>query len=105
MSPALDANFACMAIARSVSKSAMSKTTGGRAVREFRQRSGKSLEWLAEQIERHCGDRPSTAKLSRIETGQDIPIGLLPTLERITSIPAARLRPDLARLFGVKLCA
>ena len=103
MSPALDANFACAALACSVSVDAMSKeTSGGRAIREFRQRAGKSLEWLAGQIERYNGYKPSTAKLSRIETGQDIPVELLPTLERITTIPAARLRPDLARLFGVR---
>ncbi len=74
---------------------------GGGAIREFRESANprRSLDWLAGQIARFDGDKPSTAKLSRIENGQPVPVEMLSSIEKITGISAERLRPDLARIF------
>lgn len=48
--------------------------------------------------ERGC--KTSTAKLSRIERNQPIPLDMLPKVAAITGIPARELRPDLAELVG-----
>lgn len=70
----------------------------GARIRSFRKERKMTLETLAERIEQEGIKRPSAAKLSRIETGQPIPTEMLETLSRITSIPAAELRPDLAAI-------
>jgi hypothetical protein len=43
--------------------------------------------------------RPSTAKLSRIERDQDVPVEMIPAIEAVTGLPPKTLRPDLAGLF------
>lgn len=71
-------------------------------VRAYREANGISLEKLADLLVLHGvpeDDKPSMAKLSRIETGQPCPVDLLEPLERITGVPAKEIRPDLARLF------
>lgn len=68
-------------------------------VRAFRDREGISLEKLADLLVKQGIERPSAAKLSRIETGQLCPVELLKPLEAITGVPAKEIRPDLARLF------
>ena len=73
--------------------------TGGEAVRAYRQRERLSLDRLADLIAAKGMERPSAAKLSRIETGQPIPPELVPALEQITDVPAKDLRPDLAKMF------
>jgi transcriptional regulator with XRE-family HTH domain len=75
------------------------KTIGSR-VRTSRQERGlKSLEDFADRVGDLCGERPSVAKLSRIEAGvQAIPTDILPAVVKITAIPAPELRPDLAEL-------
>lgn len=73
--------------------------TGGEAIRAFRQREQISLDRLCDRIAERGLERPSAAKLSRIETGQPVPAELVPALEQITDIPAKDLRPDLAKLF------
>ncbi|MBN8960542.1 MAG: helix-turn-helix transcriptional regulator [Rhizobiales bacterium] len=45
---------------------------------------------------------PSTAKLSRIERGQPVPVEMLAALSALTGIPARELRPDLAALFDAE---
>jgi transcriptional regulator with XRE-family HTH domain len=80
--------------------------TIGANLRERRKELGiTSLDQLAARIE-NCGlRRPSIAKLSRIETGeQPVPPDLLDVLERLTGIAPHELRPDLAARF-VKLGA
>jgi transcriptional regulator with XRE-family HTH domain len=73
----------------------------GARVRAFRKERGISLDGLAERLEQIGCDRPSTAKLSRIETGlQPVPIDILDGLTKVTGIPARELRPDLAAKFG-----
>jgi hypothetical protein len=47
--------------------------------------------------------RPSTAKLSRVEREQAVPIDMLESLVVVTGIPARELRPDLAALFDGKV--
>lgn len=68
-------------------------------VKAFREREGISLKGLADLIAAEGLDRPSEAKLSRIENGQKCPVQLLPTLEKVSGIPAKELRPDLAKMF------
>ena len=74
---------------------------GGR-IRAWRegQEPRVSLDRLADLLaERGC-TRPSTAKLSRIESGSHPAVpDIVPALEAVTRIPAADLRPDLAAMF------
>ncbi len=72
---------------------------GGR-IREQRKRAGySSLNQFADYIrDSGCG-RPSIAKLSRIETGeQPVALDLLPIISEATGIAPSDLRPDLAEL-------
>jgi transcriptional regulator with XRE-family HTH domain len=73
----------------------------GGLIRAFRKRAGISLDELADQIH-ECGvRRPSTAKLSRIETGvQPVTTDILEGLAKVTRIGRKRLRPDLAAMFS-----
>ena len=68
-------------------------------IRAWRVAAGHSLEHVCELIEQQGLDRPSAAKLSRIEREQDVPPEMIPALEAITGIPAKEIRPDLAKLF------
>jgi transcriptional regulator with XRE-family HTH domain len=76
----------------------------GARVRNAREQLGiKSLEKFADRIGEKGGERPSTAKLSRIETGvQPVPLDILEPLSELTKIPARDLRPDLAKLLEEK---
>jgi len=75
----------------------------GSRIKGYRDRAGISLEELADRIQQTGVDRPSTAKLSRIENGlQPIQDYDLAPLVTVTGIPARLLRPDLAKLFGVR---
>lgn len=72
----------------------------GSLIRKFRERADDmSLDGLADRLAKQGLDRPSKAKLSRIETGQPIPVDMLPALAAVTGIPPKKLRPDLAALF------
>lgn len=78
----------------------MNEVLPGKAIRAFRAREGMSLDKLADRIAGEGCERPSTAKLSRIETGkQPVATDILEPLEKITGIPAKELRPDLAKHF------
>lgn len=78
----------------------VSAHSAGAQVRAYRERAKLSLDDLAEKLHKTGCDRPSIAKLSRIETGvQPVPLDILEPLVTVTSIPARMLRPDLAKLF------
>lgn len=68
----------------------------GARIRAFRGEA-ISLDNLADLIRANGCDRPSAAKLSRIETGiQPVPLDILPALKKITGLSRKELRPDLA---------
>lgn len=69
------------------------------AIRAWRTARGYSLEHVCGLLEQQGLDRPSAAKLSRIERDQDIPPEMIPAFEAITGIPAKEQRPDLAKIF------
>lgn len=73
----------------------------GARVRARRESLGlSSLEALADQIRERGCERPSAAKLSRIETGvQPVPVDILTELSAVVGIPTEELRPDLAGKF------
>lgn len=74
--------------------------TPGELIRAFRNRHKLFMEDLADRLRDAGVERPSIAKLSRIENDlQQVPTTLLGTLTRVTGIPASQLRPDLAKLF------
>lgn len=68
-------------------------------LRRWRNDLGYSLDHVCSLIEQRGLERPSEAKLSRIERDQNIPVEMLPTFEAITGISAKELRPDLAKIF------
>lgn len=72
----------------------------GKSVRKSRVERGiKNLEEFADRVAERGVKRPSTAKLSRIETGeQPVPMDILPALSDVTGISTRDLRPDLANL-------
>jgi hypothetical protein len=76
------------------------------ALRKWRNDLGYSLDHVCDLIEGQGLERPSAAKLSRIERDQDIPPEMIPAIEAITGIPAKEQRPDLAKIFdGVEAAA
>ncbi len=70
-------------------------------LRKWRNEQGLSLEAACELFAAAGFEKPSTAKLSRIERDQSVPAEMIPAVEAITGIPAKNIRPDLAELFGV----
>lgn len=73
------------------------ETNPGERVRACRVGAKLNLEEFADRIRDLGFDRPSTAKLSRIETGvQPVSLDILPALSELTGIPRRQLRPDLA---------
>lgn len=68
-------------------------------LRAWRLKAGHSLDDVCELLRLQGLDRPSAAKLSRIEREQDVPPEMLPAFEAITGIPAKEIRPDLAKYF------
>ena len=69
-------------------------------LRSWRTAQGLSLEAACDLFADSGFERPSTAKLSRIERDQVIPAEMIPAIEKVTGIPARDIRPDLAELFG-----
>jgi transcriptional regulator with XRE-family HTH domain len=68
----------------------------GPKIRAFRLGKEWSLDDMADRIKEQGCDRPSAAKLSRIETRvQPVTLDILPALSKITEIPRGELRPDL----------
>jgi transcriptional regulator with XRE-family HTH domain len=69
-------------------------------IREWRRANKFSLDYVCDLLAKQGLERrPSAAKVSRIEWGQNVPIDMLVPLEKITGIPAKELRPDLAKHF------
>ncbi len=68
-------------------------------LRKWRNDLRISLEAACDLFAKHGFDRPSTAKLSRIERDQYIPLDMIPAVEAVTGIPAKQQRPDLAKIF------
>lgn len=69
------------------------------ALRKWRIEAGYSLDEVCVLLEQQGLERPSAAKLSRIEREQDIPPEMIPAFVAITGIPAKEQRPDLAKIF------
>lgn len=79
----------------------MSPITPGDRIRDFRSRNkDMTLDELCDRLAKHLSERPSKAKLSRIETSeQPVPDELIPALVKVTDIPAVDLlKPELAKL-------
>lgn len=70
-------------------------------IRKWRNDQGLSLEAACALFEERGFQKPSTAKLSRIERDQDVPLKMIPAVAAITGIPAKEIRPDLAEVLGV----
>lgn len=70
-------------------------------IRKWRNDQGLSLEKACELFAERGFEKPSTAKLSRIERDQNVPVDMIPAVAAITGIPAKEIRPDLAEVLGV----
>lgn len=68
-------------------------------LRKWRNDQGLSLEAACELFAKRGFEKPSTAKLSRIERDQFVPVEMIPAVEAITGISAKDQRPDLAKIF------
>jgi len=69
-------------------------------LRQWRNERHLNLEEACELFAKAGFEKPSIAKLSRIERDQDIPLKMIPAVEAVTGIPAKELCPDLAKMFG-----
>lgn len=68
-------------------------------LRKWRTDQGLSLEAACALFAERGFDKPSTAKLSRIERDQYVPVEMIAAVEAITGITAKEQRPDLAKFF------
>lgn len=73
----------------------------GSRIRSARESAGiPGLEQFADKIRDKGCERPSGAKISRIETGvQPVPLDIIAAVADLTGIPERELRPDLASIF------
>lgn len=72
-------------------------------IRKWRAAAKLSLEEACNKFTAHDFRRPSTAKLSRIETGeQPVPIEMIPQFEIVTGMTAKEICPDIAKIFAAK---
>jgi transcriptional regulator with XRE-family HTH domain len=67
-------------------------------LRKWRNDKGLSLEAMCELFAERGFEKPSTAKLSRIERDQNVPLKMIAAVEAIMGIPAKEQRPDLAKI-------
>lgn len=75
------------------------KSIGDRVRKSRVARGMKNLEDFADRVADLTTQRPSVAKLSRIETGiQPVPRDILSAVAEITEISKSELRPDLAEM-------
>lgn len=72
------------------------------AIRKWRTDAKLSLEEACNKFSEHGFERPSTAKLSRIETGQTVPIDMIPQFEKVTGLSAKEISPEIAKIFEPK---
>lgn len=68
-------------------------------VRKWRKEMRLTLDQACDLFSVRGFERPSIAKLSRIERDQNVPIEDVPAVAAVTGIPAKELRPDLAKMF------
>jgi hypothetical protein len=68
-------------------------------LRKWRTEQKLSLEEACQLFADRGFQKPSTAKLSRIERDQYVPVEMIPAVEAITGVPAKEQRPDLAKIF------
>lgn len=73
--------------------------TAENPLRKWRNDQRLSLEAVCDLFAERGFQKPSTAKLSRIERDQYVPVEMIPAVEAITGIPAKDQRPDLAKIF------
>ena len=71
-------------------------------LRQWREGQKLSLEEACALYAERGFQKPSTAKLSRIERDQAVPFKMVPAVEAITGLPAKEIRPDLAELIGIE---
>lgn len=73
----------------------------GEKIRAYRAAERISLDAFADRIAEQGCERPSIAKLSRIETGvQPVTFDILDALVTITGIPPQDLMPEVAAKFA-----
>ena len=70
-------------------------------VRQWRKGRGLTLDQACDLFPERGFERPSIAKMSRIERDQNVPLDDVPAVAAVTGIPAKELRPDIAELLGV----
>ena len=68
-------------------------------IRKWRLGAKLSLEEACDRFKDSGFDRPSTAKLSRIETGQAVPIDMISQFVAITGLSAKEISPEVAKIF------
>jgi transcriptional regulator with XRE-family HTH domain len=79
----------------------MSEDAETNLVRKWRKQLGLTLDQACDLFPKRGFERPSIAKLSRIERDQSVPLDDVPAVAAVTGIPAKELRPDIAELLGV----
>jgi hypothetical protein len=76
--------------------------TAENPIRKWRVGAELSLEQACDKFVEHGYDRPSTAKLSRIETGQAVPVDMIEQFAAITGLSAKEISPKIAKIFEAK---
>lgn len=74
-------------------------------LRKWRTDAKLNLEEACEKFAEAGFEKPSTAKLSRIERDQDVPIDMIPALKAVTGLTAQQLCPEVAKLFDASEAA
>lgn len=69
-------------------------------LRKWRNGRKLNLDEACELFAKH-GYPVSSAKLSRMERDQSIPLDDIPTVQAVTGIPAKELAPEIAKIFDV----
>lgn len=72
-------------------------------LRKWRNERGLNLDEACGLFAAH-GYPVSSAKLSRMERDQEIPIDDLPVVQAVTGIPAKELAPEVAKIFENGVC-
>lgn len=71
-------------------------------IRKWRVDAKLSLEAACDLFAAHNFEKPSTAKLSRIETGQAVPIDMIEQFVAVTGLSAKEISPKVAKIFEAK---
>ena len=70
------------------------------SLRKWRNDRGLNLDEACALLAKR-GYSISSAKLSRMERDQEIPLDEIPTVQKVTGIPAKELAPEIAKIFEV----